>query len=184
MFLVDASGSLVDSMPLVIEELKKTIDQLDGQQRFGVIFFQGDKAIEVPPSGLKPAGFEARQRAKAWINPSAGRIVPGGRCNPGEALRMAAAYRPDLIWIFADTITGDAAKQMDRQSLFALMQELDPSATMQINATQFFYKDPENTLRELTQAHRGDYRFLSEQDLSPAGATGPPTELERLLDGG
>lgn len=37
-YLVDASGSLVGTFPLIIEELRKSLQRLDPRQSFGVIF--------------------------------------------------------------------------------------------------------------------------------------------------
>ena len=36
-------------------ELKRSIGALSEKQKFSIIFFQGDRAIEVPPNGLTDA---------------------------------------------------------------------------------------------------------------------------------
>ena len=58
-YLIDASGSLIDTLPFVIMELKRSISGLSDKQSFCVIFFQGEDAIEArgatQTSGLMPA---------------------------------------------------------------------------------------------------------------------------------
>ena len=50
-YLVDASGSLIDTLPFVLRELQQSISKLSDQQKFTVIFFQGkDVGLKVPPS--------------------------------------------------------------------------------------------------------------------------------------
>ena len=59
-YIVDASGSLIDTLPFVIKELKRSINELSDRQEFNVIFFQAGDAIEVnvPRRGWKSATSE------------------------------------------------------------------------------------------------------------------------------
>jgi hypothetical protein len=50
-YIIDASGSMIRSLQIVIKELARSIDALSTQQRFGVVFFQSDDAVIVPPKG-------------------------------------------------------------------------------------------------------------------------------------
>ncbi|MDX1565225.1 MAG: hypothetical protein R3236_07465, partial [Phycisphaeraceae bacterium] len=56
-YIIDASGSLVDTMPFVLKELNRSISQLNSEQKFTVIFFQAGSPVEVPVphKGMKPA---------------------------------------------------------------------------------------------------------------------------------
>ncbi len=92
-YLVDASGSLIDTLPFVIRELQRSIGQLSDKQAFTVIFFQGDDAIEVPPFGLKRATADAKQAVIQWVDPKAGNITPMNQSNPVKAIREKSGSR-------------------------------------------------------------------------------------------
>jgi len=78
-YVIDASGSLVDTLPFVINELKKSVSKLSEKQRFQVIFFQDNRAVEFPPSGrLKDVTKKSQQELFAWLDPASGHIAPGG----------------------------------------------------------------------------------------------------------
>lgn len=161
-FLVDASGSLIDSMPRVAQELNQAIDQLKEHQSFSVIFFQGDQVIEVPPMGLKRASTQVKQRVAAWANPSSGHIVPTGSSNPIDAINLAMTYEPGLIYIYSDTITGSRPDELDHDRLLTTLNEINHDQRVTISTTQFFYDDPHETLKTIAVEHGGWYRFVQE----------------------
>ena len=46
-FVVDASGSLIDTLAFVIRDLKRAVGSLNERQMFTVIFFQGSYQVSV-----------------------------------------------------------------------------------------------------------------------------------------
>ena len=88
-YVIDASGSLIDTLPFVINELKRSISQLSSKQEFTVIFFQSGTAIEVPPRGWKTATSEVKQKVADWITLENGNIIPQGSTNPIQADRKS-----------------------------------------------------------------------------------------------
>lgn len=169
-YLVDASGSLIDTMPFVIVELKRSIGQLSAQQQFTVIFFQEDKAIEVPPAGLKRADDAHKLEVIEWIDTDSGHITPKGQSNPMRALRLALRYEPQLLFILSDNITGHGRYEIDQRRLLADIDRANKAGT-KINTIQFLYRDRlesyglEPTLKLIAQRHGGAYKFLDAPEL-------------------
>jgi len=87
-FVVDASGSLVDTLPFVIAELRRSIAQLGPEQKYSVIFFQDGVPREVPPRGWKTATPRMKQRTFDYISTNAGNIVPRGVTDPVGAIEL------------------------------------------------------------------------------------------------
>lgn len=169
-YLIDASGSLIDTLPFVILELKRSIGELSEQQSFTVIFFQGDDALETPPAGLKKATAETKQRLITWIDPKAGNITPMGLSQPVKALRKALAYKPDLLFILSDNITGQGRYEVDQRRLLAEIEQANKGGT-KINTIQFLYPDKltasglKGTLELISDRSGGIYKFLDGKEL-------------------
>ncbi|MFA9477344.1 hypothetical protein ACERK3_03435 [Phycisphaerales bacterium AB-hyl4] len=171
-FCIDASGSLIDTFPYIINELIQSIRQLSEQQQFTVIFFQGDRVVEVPPPGLRRATNDNKQAVIDWINPSGARnVTPGGRSNPSNAIREAMRHRPDLIYLLSDNITGAGRFEISQS---ALLQEIERAnvANTAINTIQFVYPDPLTlhgftaTMQLIADRSQGIHRFVSAEELS------------------
>ncbi len=169
-YLVDASGSLIGTLPFVITELKRSIGELSERQKFSVIFFQGDEAIEVPPPGLKQASSKNKQKVIRWIDPDSGHVTPKGLSNPVKALRLALRYRPQLLFVLSDNITGQGRYEVDQRRLLASIERENKSAT-KINTIQFVYPDPlekfslKATLQLIAERTGGIYKFLDAREL-------------------
>lgn len=169
-FLIDASGSLIDTLPFVIEELKKSIQQLNEKQMISVIFFRGDQVIEVPPAGFKPATLETKQRIVSWIDPRNHNIIPQGKSNPVPALERAMKYRPQLIFLLSDNITGEGAYAVDQRKLLTAINQANTTGT-KINTIQFLYPDPlarlglPGTMELIAKNSGGVYKFLNQDEL-------------------
>lgn len=167
-YLVDASGSLIDVLPFVITELKRSIGELSEQQKFSIIFFQGDKPIEVPPQGLKAANIENKQRVIQWLDGS--NVVPAGLASPVEALKRALTYKPHLMFILSDNITGSGRYEVDQRRLLAEIERTNTSGT-KINTIQFLYPDKlegsglKPTLKAIADSTGGIYKFLDGREL-------------------
>jgi len=171
-FLIDASGSLIDTLPFVIEELKNSINKLNEKQRFTVIFFQGNQVIEVPPPGFKRATGETKQQVISWIDLSNHNIIPQGKSNPVPALERALRYRPQLIFLLSDNITGSGAYAVDQRRLLNEIEQANKANT-KICTIQFLYPDPlsqlglPGTMELIAEENGGEdgYTFVSDEEL-------------------
>ena len=169
-YLIDASGSLIDSLDFVILELKRSIHQLVPEQTFTIIFFQGDRVIEVKPTGMRQATYEAKMKVIRWLDPMLGNVIPIGPTNPVPALKRALQYRPELLFILSDNITGSGRYEVDQRRLLDEIARANRSST-RINTIQFLYPDKleryglQPTLAAIASQHGGVYRFVQGAEL-------------------
>jgi hypothetical protein len=170
-YVIDASGSMIRSLPIVIDQLARSLGTLADQQQFGVIFFQRNDAVMVPPTNrLQPATTDAQLRALDWIDDH---VVPAGRSNPLAAIEKALGFKPDVIFMLSENITGSGEFEIDQADLLGLLDQLNPAdrrsgaRPTRINCVQFLDPDPLDTLRRIAERHGGPdgYRFLSRSEL-------------------
>lgn len=175
-YVIDASGSMIRSLQIVIQELARSLARLTAQQRFGLVFFQRNEALMVPPTTrLVIATPDAKVAALQWIDEN---VIPAGRSNPLKAIEKALTFKPDVIFLLSDNITGSGEFEIDQEDLLALLDQLNPKDPetgrrgTQISCVQFLYPDPLQTLRRIAQEHGGPngYRFL---DAAQLGLTAP-----------
>jgi hypothetical protein len=166
-FVIDASGSLIDSLPYVISNLRDRLLAMGDDELFSVIFFQRDMAIEVPPAGLK-RGADARAKVIDWITLERGHIRPRGSSNPLAALKLALSRRPDVIWLLSDNITGRGRYELAQDDLLASVRQFKRQyqcPQVRINTIQFLYADPLGTLKAIAEEHRGLHRFVDAEQV-------------------
>lgn len=170
-YCIDASGSMISSFQIVLDELGRSLANLSPRQSFAVIFFQEDKAIETPPAGkLVAAGVEERTKAQKWI---AANVVPAGGTNPLVAIEKALDLKPDVIFLLSQDITGYGQFELDQKDLLERLDQRNPRdpktgrRPVQINCIQFLDPDPLGTMDTIAREHGGPggYKFLSRKDL-------------------
>jgi len=171
-FVIDASGSLFDTMPFVIDELKQSIGKLSAGHTFTVIFFQDGKVIEcVHTKGMRPADAETKQKVIQWIDLSRGNVSPKGRTDPVDAIKLALAHRPQVMYLLSDNIVGTGRFGILPDVLVEEVKKANPGNQTKINTIQFIYPDElaklgqEPTLKRISDATGGRYKFVSEDDL-------------------
>jgi len=163
-FVIDASGSMVEQFSVVQRELGRAIRALGPNQRFTVIYFQQDRALEAKPRGLCRATSDNVQRFFAWGGESAGEIQPQGASNPMPALQLALAYRPDEIRLLSDNITGSGSYAVDVERLLSEVDRIKRqrrAGHTTIHTVQFLRPDPTGALERLAEQHGGMHRFVS-----------------------
>lgn len=174
-FIVDASGSMIGTLQIVLDELARSIDGLSAEQEFGVVFFQKNEALVVPPEhDLIPAVPDEKIRALEWIEEN---VIPAGRSNPIEAIRHGLSLEPDVIFLLSNNITGSGQFEIDQDDLLALIDELntiDPATgrrRTQIQCIQFLDPDPLDTLKKIAEEHSGPegHKFLDRRELGIGG---------------
>ena len=174
-YVIDASGSMIRSLQIVIQELARSLGTLSPRQTFAIVFFQRNQAVSVPPANrLTPATPQARARALDWIDDH---VIPAGRSNPLAALERGLGLRPDVLFLLSENITGSGEFEIDQADLLKLLDELNPidrktgRRVTLIKCVQFLDPDPLDTLRHIAQQHGGPdgYRFLSRAELGLQG---------------
>ena len=168
-YVVDASGSLLDSLPFVLAELKRSISELSEKQVFNVIFFNANlggsqQVVEVPPGNMRVADSANKQRAIEWIDATAGNIIPGGKTDPIPAVKRALAQNPQLMFLLSDNITGRGIYELDQDTLLAEIKRAN-RGNAKINTIQFLYPDRIGTLQKIADSTGGIYKYVDAREV-------------------
>ncbi|MEM1027827.1 MAG: FHA domain-containing protein [Planctomycetota bacterium] len=168
-FVIDASGSMVDSMNQgALSWLEQRLDTLTDRDRFAVLFFRSGEVIEVPPAGLTLADSLSRERVLAWTDPDTGNVRPRGKSEPMNALQQAQQYDPTDIFILSDDKFGERGNSAAIN--VGDIEQLLGTGPAVVHTVQFFYPNPDNrTLQAIAQRLGGTYEFVEEPpfDLDP-----------------
>ncbi|MEM1028261.1 MAG: hypothetical protein AAGJ38_09280 [Planctomycetota bacterium] len=172
-YVIDASGSLIDTFPFILAELQRAISELQPEQSFAVLFFSGDHVTEAPPYGMKRATTQAVRHTNQWIDPGSGRIMASGRPHADAAIRRALAYQPDAIILLSDGITGRGDQALTtRARLLSLIGTANIHDVV-FHTLQVRRPDPlasptrQGTLELIAMQSGGVHRYLGEDDLLP-----------------
>ena len=177
-YVVDASGSMIGSFSAIVDEVERSLTQLEPTQEFTIIVFRRDGAETLRDElGLRSASRAHRAESLQWLRQS---IVPAGRSSPIQALTKALDSGADCVFLLSTTITGPGRHELDRVSLLQLLERLNPRDASSgrrlatIQCIQFLEEDPGRTLEAVAAAHYGEggYRFISR---SASGLDAPST---------
>ncbi|MEM9415694.1 MAG: FHA domain-containing protein [Planctomycetota bacterium] len=162
-FLVDCSGSLVDSLPQMLLWLHDAIATLQPGETFTIIFFKKDQAIEPTPPGLKPLTRDYLvDLDREWLNPNASPILPAGRSDPAAAFELALSYNPSDIYLLSDESFAQRAGDTTPEQAAAFVAETLGDADVRLHGVQFFYESGSSTLQTLAEQFDGSYEFVAE----------------------
>lgn len=178
-FVIDASGSLIDTFPFVISELKRKLLELDSDHQVAIIFYADDRVIEVPPFGLTTVTPRNKKQLIDWVDVSHHNIVPRGTGDPVSAIQRALSYEPQLIYLLSDNITGRGKYAIDQQTLLDEIRRANRSQTV-ISTIQYIYEDAlalapgpyglpagekARTLYKIAEMTGGEHAFVRAEDL-------------------
>lgn len=163
-FVVDSSNSMRrGKLDAAKEELLYAVRRLSSDQRFYVIFFNGntvpmslDESGEPEPEPL-PATTENILRLEAWID--AVEVDPW--TNPHEAMRQAIALLPDAIYLLSDgrfTDRGETVRFLKKENYVCDAKGRRPKVV--IHTVGFHQRDGEPTLKRIARSYGGAYRFV------------------------
>ena len=164
-YCIDASGSMIRSLPMVLEHLGRSIAQLAPPQRFSVVFFQDNEAVPMPNFAKFPlATPDQKHEAIRWMHQE---IVPRGRSNPLRALERSLALEPDVIFLLSENITGAGPFEIEADRLLAALDDQNPvradgTRGTAIKCIQFLEEDVLGVLRQIAEVHGGPdgYKFV------------------------
>lgn len=157
-YVMDRSGSMAETFPLLQRELLRAIGSLDADQLFNVIWFNEGPAAQLTDRMLA-ATIENKRDAFAAIK----RIVPSNRTEPIDAVRQGLAYKPDVLFLLSD---GDFGEDNDRV-IRVITQKNEHKRTV-INTILFVYDtggEGDRVLRAIADANGGTFKHVTEQDI-------------------
>jgi len=163
-YLVDCSGSMKGVFSRVRRELTKSIQNLQLDQYFYIIFFGGDRLIEIGDGRMIRATRQAKDAAYGFINS----VRPAGRTNALVALEKAVQIRdsaevsPAVIYFLTDGFeltTQDTHRFL--QNVANLLRRFAP--TTKINTIGFWTQgDDREMLETIAKQSGGEFIFITD----------------------
>jgi len=183
-YVVDASGAMVTSLGLVIDELERSIARLGESQRFQVILYRdrrradGGEVYEAYEGGSRLLRATALNKARmsAWLRS----VKPQGKSNPLDGLRAALELDPDVVFLLARSIprsggeSGEGVWGLGLEQTLAELERLNPRSDRTerrptvIKTIQFLEDDPTGVMASIGDLHgdgEGSYRVVTLEDL-------------------
>lgn len=180
-YVVDASGPMVTSLPMVIAEVERSVSRLSPTQKFGVIVFRRTSDASAAPAfeSFSPALLRPTASARSLLHDWLKRIEPSGRSSPLAGLEAALALKPDAVFLLSRSIqrSGGGVWDQGLDATLTRLDELNPALhggsgrrEVLIQTIQFLDDDPTGILAAIGENHGGggkSYRVIrSHQDLS------------------
>lgn len=183
-YLVDASGSMVAALPVVMREVARSIDALAPEQRFtvGVFGFGGIRSPDNLASardGLIVASESNKASIRRWLQS----VEARGGGDALDAIRWGLERRPDIVFLMAKGITdrGQSGEQRERSAerFLEQVERMNPKDAssglrpVRIRAIEFFDADAVRLLQRLGEEHGefggaapgSGHRFISRREL-------------------
>lgn len=162
-FLIDASGSLVDSLPQMVVWLNEALQTVEADERFAVYYFKADKPITIKPAGmLQPSRELLNMLGEDWLNPDAVPVFPSGRSNPAKAIAQAMSHKPtDLYLLSDDAFAMHAGGTTSAQAIDLVTQAIGDN-NVRVHGVQFFYRSDNSVLEALANQTDGTFEFVRE----------------------
>jgi hypothetical protein len=152
-YVVDMSGSMTGRrFDRAKAELVKSINKLNGEQKFYIYFFN-DRTFPLfdpkPAKGMIPATSDNKSRASRWI----GLRHAESTTNPNYALQQALEMRPEVIFLLTDG-------ELDDPDAVRMMIRRYNKTKVVIHTIAFENEDGGQTLEAIAQENDGIYRFV------------------------
>ena len=159
-YVIDRSGSMVDTFDVVRWRLAESIGQLDLPQDFHVILFAEGAAMESPPRRLVPATKANRSLAAEFLEAAR----PSGRTDPIPAIRRAMAVlnaagdqRGKVIWLLTDGMFEDG------EAVLRLIAGTNADKNVSIFTFLYGHRPPEavRLMSRIAEENNGQFRYVS-----------------------
>ncbi len=153
-FVIDRSGSMAfqDALTVAKNELMRSLRPLPPEARFAVVFYnQVPKRIEV---GGSESLVPATESNKAQVEKQLERLLPEGGTDHMEALRIAMAMKPEVIFFLtdADLMTYSDVNKLVQNELGVRIQTIHFSPGLALPG--------QSPLKRLAAATGGAYRHI------------------------
>ncbi len=163
-YVVDRSGSMLETLDEVKLEMLNSISKLNPQQTFHVIFFALGTPQENPPRKLVYASEEYKRQAAAYLRT----IQPQGLTDPIPALQRAfevLKQAPNdkhgkLIYLLTD---GDFP---DNERVLAEIRRLNADKSVSINTILHHHRDEQfmEVLKRIASENNGRFKFVAPEE--------------------
>ncbi len=159
-YVIDRSGSMIDTFDALRREMKRSIFSLRESQNFHVIFFAADEPEEFGHGRLVPAGRLAKKKVAEYLQ----NVVPRGQTDPVPALERAFAVLQGarkqglVIYLLTD------GRFPDNQKVLDVIDRLNTGRTVQIFTYLYGNRPPEAVavMKRIAAENNGGYRYVRE----------------------
>ncbi|MCA9278299.1 MAG: hypothetical protein H6815_06540 [Phycisphaeraceae bacterium] len=172
-YVVDASGAMLTSLPFVLDEVRRSVNSLSSSQSFAVILFRqrtgtaSDVFLSFNPTNrsrtvLVRATMRNKKLLDEWLNT----VTPGGKSNPSDGLAEALRLRPDVVFLLSRSIERSGGDNVQwgkgKDAILAELDRTNPRTAMGtrravIKTIQFLDEDPTGVLQAIGAAHGGQW---------------------------
>ena len=149
-YVVDRSGSMLDTFIHVREELKRSIGTLKRGQKFHVIFFNAGPPVENPPKKLVNAIIAQKRAFFDFLDT----IFPKGSTRPEQAMHKALQLKPNLIYFLTDGEFDPA--------LIEKLSQWNAKQNVQIYTIAYFDESGATLLERIAREHDVEFKFVTE----------------------
>jgi hypothetical protein len=158
-YVCDASGSMMEKMPALKQELSKAVMRLRPWQEFSIIFFQDEQPTALSPS-LVRATPENQRAAEAFLNDA----TTVGTTDPIPGIKKAFAQHPQIMFLLTD---GDFP---DNDAVLAEIRSLEKQQHVVIHTIAFVGDNDRNTkflslLKQVAQETGGSFKKVDAEAL-------------------
>ena len=177
-YVVDCSGPMVTSLPMVLNELERSVGRLMPSQRFGVVLCRrtvdGGPGAEAFVSVLVRATPSAKELLHNWLVAA----EPSGRSSPLAGVELALSLKPDAVFLLSRSIlrSGGGVWELGLDATLSKLEQLNPTRSgllgsgrpVLIQTIQFLDEDSTGIMQAIGTKHGGGagYRVVkTQQDL-------------------
>ena len=162
-FVCDASGSMMDKISVLREEMKRTIDQLRPIQAFSIVFFSDEKP-QALSENLVMASPDNKRKAYDFLQ----HVVTAGSTHPIPGLQLAFRQHPQLIFLLTD------GEFEDNEAVVKAIHDLNPDHAVKINTIAFINnaalqdgsgQEWMDVLRRIAHDNKGTFKQVSPDDI-------------------
>jgi hypothetical protein len=161
-YVIDRSGSMIDTFDFVRYEMIRSIGRLRDTQTFHVILFSTGNPIENPPKQLVGATKEQKKDASHFL----GTITAEGSTNPVPALKRAfqvlrAAQKPGKqVFLLTDGVFPD------NEQVLKEIAVMNPQKDVAIYTYLYGTRPPEavDVMQKIAAENRGQYTFVDHEE--------------------
>ncbi len=158
-FLCDGTGSMLNKMATLKDELTKAVGGLKPIQSFDIVFFQDIKAPVKFADSLAPATPEAKRKAAAFLDG----LTAEGVTDPIPALELALKLHPQLLYFLTD-----AADFPDPKAVIDTINKFNKDRSIHINTILFVEDkterdknaDSEGLMSQISKENGGKFRWV------------------------
>jgi len=172
-YVVDVSGSMVTSLPIVVRELERSIARLAPTQKFGVVLCRRSGEAAPAAEAFAPVLVRATPSARQLLHDWLTRVEPSGRSGPLTGLEAALSLKPDAVFLLARSIqrSGGGVWEQGFESTMGRLEQLNPASgparqrRVLIQTIQFLDEDPTGIMQAIGERHGGGvgYRVIKRQ---------------------